>query len=365
MAALAAAMVLAAARGRVGPACACGLGLAALHPFGLLAGFAPALALLAAARLGLAEAVGVGRREVRRAAWAAGVVLAICLLWIQMKFVGHQTGGYGLKHRGGDMGAVLAGLDVRAVAAFAGVTLAAVVALVIRSRRRGGAPAETFAALTGAALCLTLGAGAAAMALVRPGVNVAMPRYVAWIVPALWVGAAAGLGLALDALARRLVGEGRARLRTALALAGALVAGAWSLHQLRTVPLGPPWGDGLREAARYLDRAVGPDAAVATDFRELFLLFPPHDAGFRCTRSPQIVPYLSPEVRARVACQDASGRVEFGPEVREVFLVREPIPITAGRTLALDAFRRTSEVRFANAAVERWERAEAPPTAGQ
>lgn len=359
MSALAVAMVLAAARGRIGPACACGLALAALHPFGTLLGFAPALAVLAGARLGLGERMGIDRRQVRRTAWSAGAVLVLVALWIQVKYVGHQTGGYGLRHRGGDMAVVLSGLDLHAAIPFALVTLAGVVVLVVLLRQRSPQAAAlpgAFAALTGAGLCFTLGLGTAALALVRPGVNVAMPRYVAWVVPALQVGAAAGIGLFLDALARRWLAERSPRLLAGLAVVGAILAGTWSLHLLRTVALGPHWADGLHEAARYLDHAAGPQTAVATDFREIFRLFPPYDEGYPCPRSPQIVPYLSPEVRAQVACQDAAGRVVFGAEVREVLLVREPIPVTEGRTVVLDDFRKTEEIRFANTTVERYRR---------
>lgn len=357
MAALAVAMMVAAARGRVGAACACGLGLVVLHPFGTLVGFAPSLAVLAAARLGLGDAMGLDRRTVRRVAWSAGVVFVLAALWIQMKYIGHQTGGYGLRKRGGDMAAVLAGLDLGAVLLFAGVTLAGGAALLVLRRRGalGAAPPQaTFAALTFAALCVTLGLGAAALAIARPGVNVAMPRYVAWVVPSLVAGAAAGVALLVDALA---AGRGR-RARAAITLAGALVAGGWSTLQLRAAPLGPTWADGLREAARWVEHEAGPQSAVATDFREIFQLHAPFNEGYRCARAPQIVPYLSPAVRARMACQDAAGRVAFGPEVREVLYVREPVPVTDGRAVVLDGFRRAAGLRFGNAAVERWVRVE-------
>ncbi|HYD39239.1 MAG TPA: hypothetical protein VEB43_00290 [Anaeromyxobacter sp.] len=358
MAALAAAMIVAAARGRVGAACACGLGVVLLHPFGTLVGFAPSLAVLAAARFGLGDSMGLDRRTVRRVAWGAGVVFVLAALWVQMKYIGHQTGGYGLRKRGGDMAAVLAGLDVGAVLLFAGVTVSGGAALLVLRRRgalRAAPPHAPFAALTFAALCGTLGLGAAALAIARPGVNVAMPRYVAWVVPALVVGAAAGAALLVDALA---AGRARRAGRAALALAGALLAGGWSVAQLRTAPLGPTWADGLREAARWVEHATGPESAVATDFREIFQLHPPFDEGYPCARAPQIVPYFSPGVRARMACQDGAGRVAFGPEVREVLFVREPIPVTDGRTVVLDGFERAAELRFGNAAVERWVRVE-------
>ena len=57
-----------------------------------------------------------------------------------------------------------------------------------------------------------------------------------------------------------------------------------------------------------------------------------------------------------MACQDAAGRVVFGAEVREVLLVREPIPVTEGRTVVLDDFRKTGEIWFANTTVERYRR---------
>jgi hypothetical protein len=364
MGALGMAMVLAAARGRAGAACACGLTLAILHPFGALVGFAPALAALAGARLGLAERMGLERHQLRRmGGWALAAFL-VAGLWIQMKFIGHQTGGYGLRRRGGDMATVLSGLSPWAAGLLAAVALAGLAA-VLAARRRTPAEAApgpgTFAALTGAALCLTLGLGVAALAVARPGVNVAMPRYVAWINPALWTGAAAGLALLVDAwaagLARLRTGAGaRPRLAAVLALGGALLAGAWSFHLLRVVPLGPPWGDGLREAAGYLQTATGPGDAVTTDTRELFRFFPPYTDGYACRRSPQLVPYLTPELRARIPCQDSGGRVTFGPDIRRVFLVREPVPVSEGRTVVLDGFQRAGEVRFANTVVERWGR---------
>jgi hypothetical protein len=258
------------------------------------------------------------------------------------------------------MAAVLSGLDLRAIVVFAAVTLAGGAALVASRRRvpRAAPPRETFAALTAVAMCITLGMGTAALALLRPGVNVAMPRYVAWVVPSLIVAAAAGVGLALDAVAaRRRPGPGPGPWDAWVALAGALLLGTWSLHHLRTAPLGPTWGDGLREAARYVEQAAGPGSAVATDFREIFVLHRPFDEGYACSRAPQIIPYLSPAARARVACQDAAGRVSFGPEVHEVLFVREPVPVTEGRTVVLDGFRRAAEIRFGNAAVERWIRA--------
>jgi hypothetical protein len=355
------AMVLAAAHGRPGAACACGLGVALLHPFGALVGFAPALGLLVGARLLGRERLGLDARAVRRTAWAAGAVLAVAFLWVQMKFIGHQTGGYGLRRRGGDMGAVLRGLDPLAALLLAAAALAGLL-LAWRAARRGGRgvalPRWTLAALTGGALAATLGLGAAALALVRPGVNVAVPRYVAWIDPALYAGAAAGLALLAAPLARRLAARAP-RLLPWAALAGALAAGAWSFHLLRTVPLGPPWGDGLREAARHLEVAVGERDAVVTDMRALFKLFPPHDQGHACPRSPQLVPYLSPALRARLACQGPDGRVTFGPGVERVFLVREPVAVTEGRVVVLDGFEREGEVRFANTTVERYRRAAA------
>jgi hypothetical protein len=53
--------------------------------------------------------------------------------------------------------------------------------------------------------------------------------------------------------------------------------------------------------------------------------------------------------------------VAFGPEVREVLFVREPIPVTAGRTVVLDGFHRAAEIRFGKAAVERWSRSRSRP----
>lgn len=355
--ALAVAMAAAAVRGRVVAACVCGLCLVLVHPFGALVGFAPALAVLASPRLGLAERMGVDRRRVRRTAWQAGVVLLLAALWVQIKFVGHQTAGYGLRRRGGDMTAVLAGLDLRVVLPFCAVTAAGVLVLVSLVRRResaGPGAAATFAALTAAAASVTLGLGVAALALVRPGMNVAMPRYVAWIVPGLAVGAASGLALFLDALARRLGGGRRERWLAGLGLAGALLAGAWSLQVLRTTPMGPTWADGLREAALYVDRAAGPETAVVTDSRELMKLFPPWDDGYPCPRSPQLVPYLSPAARARVACQGPDGRVVFGPEIREVLRVREPIAVLGERTVVLDGFREAGKLQFGNVTLERY-----------
>ncbi len=352
------AMVLAAARGRPGAACACGLCVSLLHPFGALVGFAPAIAVLLGARLLGRERLGLDARAVRRTAWASGAVLVVTYLWVQMKFIGHQTGGYGLRRRGGDMGAVLRGIDPLAALLFAAVALAGLL-LLWRAARRGtpeGAPSRwPLAALTGAVLSVTLGLGAAALALVRPGVNVAVPRYVAWINPALYAGAAAGLALLAGPPARRLAAR-IPRLLPWLTLAGALAAGAWSFHLLRTVPLGPPWGDGLREAAQHLEVVAGDGDAVVTDMRALFKLFPPHDLGHACPRSPQLVPYLSPTLRARLACQGPDGRVTFGPGVARVFLVREPIAVTEGRVIVLDGFERRGEVRFARTTVERYER---------
>lgn len=359
MAVLGVAMLLGAARGRAGSACACGLALVLLHPFGVLIGLAPALAILGGARLGLAERMGLDRRLVRRTAWAVGVTLALVAVWVQLKFISHQTGGFGLKRRGGDMATVLSGLDAREAAAFAIVAAAALAALVAMLRRRSpeeDAPAFGLAALTAAALCLTLGLGVAFLGLVRPGAVVVAGRYVAWIDPVLVAGAAAGLALAADALARRLDLERRPRAWAALSLAGALVVGGWSLHLLRSVPLGAPWGDGLREAAQLLEAWGRPGDAVTTDTNELFEFFPPYRDGYACRGGPQILPYLSPAVRARMPCQDADGRVTFAPEVRRVFLVREPIPVLEGRTVVLAGFQRESSIRLQNTTVEVYQR---------
>jgi hypothetical protein len=362
MGVLAVAMVLAAARGSVLPACACGLGLVVLHPFGSLIGWAPTLAALGCGRLGLAGRLGLTSRQIRRLGWSALGVFLVVGLWIQLKFIGHQTGGYGLRRRGGDMATVLRGLDLRLVTLFAAVALCGLAAAATAARRvaRAGdvvAPAPgAYAAAAGAALCLTLGLGVATLAIVRPGVNVAMPRYVSWANPALLAGAVAGLGRGLDVLLRRLGVEARPRLAAGLSLASAAVAGLWSLQLVRTVPLGPTWADGLRETAQHLERVVGQGDAITTDMRELFLFFPPYTDGYACRRSPQLVPYLSPARRALIPCQDRAGRVVFGPEVRPVFLVREPIPVIEGRTVVLEGFGKAGEERIGNVRLERWER---------
>jgi hypothetical protein len=356
------AMVLASARGHAGRACACGLALVLLHPFGLLVGLAPALAILARHRLGPSWGGELDRRLVRRTAWASGVTLAVLVLWLQLKFVSHQTGGFGIRRRGGDMAKVLSGLDVRAAVLFALATIAGAVALAFLLRRRSErepapTPALRFAVPAAAALCLTLGLGVAVLALLRPGAIVAMPRYVAWIDPPLWTGVAAALAMAADAAARRLGLEQRPRAWAALSVAAALATGGWSLHLLRTVPLGAPWGDGLREAAQHLEVTIRPGDAVTTDTNELFPFFPPYVDGYACRGAPQILPYLSPSLRARMSCQDAKGRVTFGPAVERVLLVREPIPVLTGRAIVLDEFRQVDETRFANTVVEVWERA--------
>ncbi|MBW6400268.1 hypothetical protein KPL78_20575 [Roseomonas sp. HJA6] len=328
------AMLCAISHGRLVLASWLGLALALLHPFGAMFGFAPAIVTLLAFRQGLSRGVGLGI--------LAGLTVAAVLvsLWMLLKFILKSSSGFTAGGGSDDIFRVLSALNVYAVGGAFLLSAACVVAF----RKGGGLDYRT--ALIFLALLLSALAFLGLLILLKPSTP-PYARYVRWANPVLFVMAAMGAIMLARHAAPKSFGIA--------ALPMTLLASVAAVAVARAEPFGPPWGNALREAALYAN-AVADDSSIVThDSFEIFDLPPAFRTGFRCFRAGQSVAYLSPTVRERMPCQIGND-VAIPAEVRQVYLIREPIAWVGPRRIDLDAFDRIATVPFGSASVDVYRR---------
>lgn len=328
------AMLCAIAHGRLALAAWMGFGLALLHPFGAMFGFAPAAMTLIFLQREVPRATRLGI--------LVGLVLtaALVVTWILFKFILKSSSGYTAGGSSSDIWKVLAGLNAYAVGSAWGLATACVLAF----RKRPGPELRTALLFLGILLSALVFVG---LLLVLKPTTPPYERYVRWANPVLFVmSIICGLMLAQRAVPR------------ALRIAGlplTLVASIAAVTVTQAASFGPRWGNALREAALYLN-AVADDTSIVThDTFEIFDLPPWFRAGFRCFRAGQSVAYLSPSVRARMPCQRGND-VTIPDGVQQVYLIREPIAWAGPRQLHLEAFDKTATMPFSNAAIDVYRR---------
>jgi hypothetical protein len=334
MSAGAVAVVVALYRDRYVAAALCGLAIVSLHPFGLMLGFAPVALVLVLPR----DRISHWTRSIL--ATASIIMLALAGYWTLMKFIWSSSDGFTAVGGSDDIAKVLAGIN--AVAFLGACALVGLAALYARRRDR-----STWPRLAGLTLILLSIMGFVIALLIMRPTTPPYPRYATWVNPALLVICSVALITLAETACMSFSAMGWHA--AAAGLAGlAIYFGA--AHTF-----GPPWGNGLRQAAAYVNSVATGTDVVTHDSYEMVFVAPPYRTGFHCERGGQVIGYLSERLRYRAPCQ-AGEVVAIGPDVERVFLVREPIAWAGPRRIDLEAFRETETLRFDNASVDVFDR---------